>query len=67
MPESINVGPGYKVLHDFCKDLSLCGRGHSFKDDERQWWVVFCFAEREHAERFKARFGGEWYEPGSRP
>jgi len=27
---------------------------------------VFCFAEREHAERFKAEFGGEWFDPATR-
>jgi len=66
VPESTNVGPGYKVHHDFCKDLSLCSRGHSFKDEQLQWWVVFCFAEREHAETFMARFGGRWYDPKKR-
>jgi hypothetical protein len=24
---------------------------------------VFCFADRAHPEKFKARFGGEWFEP----
>lgn len=27
---------------------------------------VYCFAEREHAERFRARFGGEFIEPRPR-
>jgi hypothetical protein len=29
--------------------------------------VVFCFAEREHAERFRERFGGELIDPNVRP
>jgi len=29
--------------------------------------TVFCFAEREHAEKFRARFGGEFIDPKSRP
>ena len=27
---------------------------------------VFCFAEKEHAERFHAEFGGELFEPTRR-
>lgn len=62
VPEKISVGPSYKVVHDFCKELSLCPKGHAFKSMDREWWNVFCFAEREHAEKFKQRFGGEWFE-----
>jgi hypothetical protein len=29
--------------------------------------TVFCFAEREHAEKFRARFGGEFIDPKLRP
>jgi hypothetical protein len=29
--------------------------------------TVFCFAKREHAEKFRARFGGELTDPASRP
>ena len=61
VPARISVGPGYKVMHGFCEGLSLCPRGHSFKRD-REWWNVFCFAERADAEKFKGRFGGEWFE-----
>jgi hypothetical protein len=28
---------------------------------------VFCFAERVHAEQFRARFGGEFINPKDRP
>jgi hypothetical protein len=68
VPESTSVGTGHKVTHDFCKEqnLSLCARGHAFKGDRGEWWVVFCFAEREHAERFKSRFRGRWYDPKKR-
>jgi hypothetical protein len=55
----------YNAIHAFCADLSLCPRGHSiFKDD--QWHRVYCFAEREHAEKFQAHFGGEWFDPATR-
>jgi hypothetical protein len=29
--------------------------------------TVFCFAEREHAELFTGRFGGEFIDPKNRP
>jgi hypothetical protein len=29
--------------------------------------LVFCFAHREHAEKFRDRFGGEFIDPKSRP
>jgi hypothetical protein len=34
------------------------------KNDE--WHLVFCFAEKDHAEKFKARFAGEWLDPATR-
>lgn len=56
---------GYRAIHDFCKDLSLCPRRHSvFHDDE--WWNVYRFAEAEHAEKFMHRFGGEKFDPRQR-
>lgn len=55
-------GRNHDVIHGFCRDerLSLCPRGHSVSRDAEHYFV-FCFAEREHAERFKERFGGEWF------
>ena len=46
------------TIRFFCEaeKLSLCKRG-------RQWFTVFCLAEREHAERFMVRFGGEMIDP----
>jgi hypothetical protein len=29
--------------------------------------TIFCFAEREHAKRFRDRFGGELIDPATRP
>jgi hypothetical protein len=29
--------------------------------------LVFCFADRAHAEQFRERFGGEFIDPMSRP
>src|SRR5882672_9813969 len=50
-------GTQYRTAHAFCRDLSLCPRGHSvFHGDE--WWEVFCFADEAHAEAFRLRLGG---------
>lgn len=66
VPAKISLGENYKVVHGFCEGLSLCSRGHSVVGLDNEWWSVFCFAEKEHAEKFKARFGGEWFEPQKR-
>jgi hypothetical protein len=34
------------------------------EDDE--WRLVFCFAEKSHADLFRERFGGEPFDPSSR-
>jgi hypothetical protein len=60
------TGDQYFTLHYFCKDLSLCQRGHAFRREERDY-VVFCFAESSHAELFNAKFGGEITDPKDRP
>jgi hypothetical protein len=41
-------------------------RGHSFRRDDTDF-VVFCFAQRLHAEQFQARSGGEFIDPKDRP
>ncbi|MDO9381698.1 MAG: hypothetical protein Q7T86_02445 [Hyphomicrobiaceae bacterium] len=60
------TGDNYLTHRFFCRDLSLCDRGHAFVRDG-EYWNVFCFAEREHAERFQQRFGGEIMDPKDRP
>jgi hypothetical protein len=64
LPGSTSLNGGYKIIREFCKDLSLCPRGHSVFRDE--WFNVYCFAKPEHAERFLARFGGEKFHPSQR-
>ena len=60
------TGGNYVTIHLFCQDLTLCPRGHSFYRDGTDM-NVFCFAEREHAEQFRERFGGEFIDPKIRP
>jgi hypothetical protein len=58
----------FMAIHRFCRDenLSLCPRNHFFRRNDRDN-VVYCFAEREHAERFQLRFSGEHIDPATRP
>jgi hypothetical protein len=55
----------YVAIHEFCKELSLCSRGHAVFHGE-QWFNVYCFSERGDAETFMQRFGGEWFDPRQR-
>jgi hypothetical protein len=56
------AGENDTVMGAFCADLSLCPVGHSYvENDERM--RVFCFAEKAHAEKFQAQFGGAWFDP----
>jgi hypothetical protein len=55
---NVCTGQNDTAMRAFCADLSLCPRGHSYVDIDA-WMRVFCFAEKAHAEKFQARFGGE--------
>jgi hypothetical protein len=33
---------------------------------EDEWFKVYCFKESEHADLFRARFGGETFDPKQR-
>lgn len=58
-------GGGYNEIHDFCKDLTLCSRGHAVYDNG-QWFHVYCFAIAADADKFKLRFDGERFDPKQR-
>lgn len=62
------TGHNYRTIHYFidAEKLAHCPRGHYFYRDG-VGFNVFCFAEREHAERFVQRFGGEIMDPKDRP
>jgi hypothetical protein len=55
----------FRLIADFCRDLSLCPRGHSVNDG-KEWYTVYCFAAAEDATKFIARFGGERFNPADR-
>ena len=64
LPARFCENGGYKEIHDFCNGLGLCTRGHSVYDGE--WFHVYCFAEADHAAKFKERFGGVAFNPSQR-
>ena len=56
---------GYQEIHDFCKHLTLCNRGHSLFHD-KEWFNVSCFSDPADADKFRQRFGGEKFNPAQR-
>jgi hypothetical protein len=63
---SLTTGRQHDVVREFCKDLSLAPRGHTFfRDDE--YVNVWCFSAKADAEKFQAQFGGEYMTPEDRP
>ena len=68
LPESVTRGRNYVTIRYFIdrEGLSHCPRGHAFFRND-QYYNVFCFAEREHAELFRSKFGGEWMDTKTRP
>jgi hypothetical protein len=58
LPARLCERGGYNEIHEFCRDLTLCTRGHSLYHDD-QWFHVYCFKEAADAHRFRERFGGE--------
>jgi hypothetical protein len=59
------LGAAFPDMLAFCDGRNVSPRRHTYFDDG--WRIVFCFAGREDAEEFKARFGGEIIDPKTRP
>jgi len=62
------LGHNYLTMRFFCEAerLSLCPRTHSLRRDDQDV-LVFCFAERAHAEQFLTHFGGKFLDLKYRP
>jgi hypothetical protein len=43
LPARFCENGGYEEIHAFCKELTLCARGHAVYD--REWFQVYCFAK----------------------
>jgi hypothetical protein len=66
LPALLTTGKRHDAVRAFCKDLSLCSRGHTFYRDGRPI-NVWCFAIESDAQKFLARFGGDMIDPKDRP
>ena len=66
LPAAGCSGASYVSIRQFCRDLSLCPRGHTFRRNDVDM-NVFCFAELAHAQAFQRHFGGEFIAPKDRP
>jgi hypothetical protein len=67
LPAQRVSGKNYEVTYGFCREhrLSLCVRGHSVRWDDQEF-VVFCFADADHAEIFREAFGGKPFDVADR-
>jgi hypothetical protein len=65
LPADRVMGKHYPIIHDFCRALSLCQRGHTVQRDSIIY-NVFCFADPMHADLFRERFAGERFDPEDR-
>jgi hypothetical protein len=65
LPARLGQRDCYREMHEFCRDLTLCTRGHSLYHDN-QWFQVYCFREEADAHKFLERFGGERFDPSER-
>lgn len=58
-------GKEAEALRVAASKLLYCPRGHSVFYGDRHY-NVHCFATKDHAERFMAAYGGEWFDPRDR-
>jgi hypothetical protein len=63
LPARLCERDGYNEIHEFCRDLTLCSRGHALYH-ESQRFHVYCFKEQVDAQL--ERFGGEKFDPAER-
>ena len=45
LPARLCERGGYNDIHEFCRDLTLCSRGHALYHDG-QWFHVYCFKDQ---------------------
>lgn len=67
LPEDRVGGANYDVVHGFCKGLSIHRRTQSvyaqWAEPRGGYFIIFCFAKKEDAERFAAEFDGIPFDP----
>ena len=63
---NLTIGRKHDEVMEFCKNLSLAPRGHTFVRGV-EYVNVWCFEDEEDAQKFIARFGGQMIDPKDRP
>lgn len=65
LDSALCTGTQSALQDEFCKGLSRCVRGHTLLHVDKTF-LIQCFSLKEDAEKFMAKFGGEWFDPGER-
>ena len=65
LPEDRCTGKQFDNHRTFCRDLSLCVRGHSVRHNDISY-RVFCFGTAQDATLFSETFGGVPFYPEDR-
>ena len=65
VPATQCMGSHGRFMDAFCLDLSMCEQHHNVFHEDK-WWIVYCFVDAEHAEKFRMRLGGERFDPEDR-
>jgi hypothetical protein len=69
-PKSLSQRPnvGVRTVGSWRRSASTsrCASGTTASSTRTKWWIVYCFEDAEHAEKFRMRFGGEQFNPKHR-
>lgn len=67
LPGDLCVMANFRILHEFCRGLSVSPRGRSvtaeWSNHKAETFRLFCFADRADSEAFAAQFGGVHFDP----
>jgi hypothetical protein len=66
LPSRVTEGAVLTDVIDFGRNRSMAPLRPCFVRNS-EYWTVWCFADRQDAEAFQQRFGGEFMAPADRP
>lgn len=66
LPSRVTEGRALSDVLSFARGLSMAPLRPSFHRGQ-EYWTVWCFADRDEAQSFQQRFGGEFMAPEDRP
>jgi hypothetical protein len=53
------------LVQMFCDNLKIAPHHHTVRREDKDF-IIYCFADPQHAASFQARFGGEPFDPAER-